>query len=163
MKIGIVFATKREGATQEIARWMEEHLQSLGHTVVAARPADFSEFDCDFYLLGTAVYAFSAKRAGLPAFIRRNRSTLQGSPTGVFIVCGVTEQMTSPDDGFVKRTLKNAFLDRRKYMASIVRLLPKPPVSTVFFQGYQEPEDRLKIDFPSQQQQVVNWCSSLGI
>lgn len=163
MKIGIVFGTKREGATREIVRWMTDHLQAQGHTVVAAGPGEFTSFDCDRYLLGTAVYAFSAKRTGMPGFIRAHRGELQGTPTGVFIVCGVGEQVISPQDGFLKRLLKNGFLDRQKYLASIVRLLPEPPASTAFFQGYQEPEDRSKIDFPSQQEQVVQWCASQGL
>lgn len=161
MKIGIAYGTKRQGATEEIVGWMREYLQAEGHNVVAAKPAEFNELDCDLYLLGTAVYAFSAKRVGLPEFIRRHRRELQGATTGVFIVCGVREEEVSPSDGVVKRLLKRAFLDRRKYLASIVRLLPGPPLATVFFQGYQEPEDRAKIDFPAQQQRVISWCSSL--
>ena len=161
MKIGIVYGTKRQAATEEIVRWMNEHLQAQGHVVVSAKPAEFNESDCDLYLLGTAVYAFSAKRAGLPGFMRRYRPRLRGTPTAVFLVCGVGEEAVSPTDGWVKRTLKRAFLDRRKYLAGIVRLLPDPPVATVFFQGYQEPEDRAKIDFSAQQQRVFNWCSSL--
>lgn len=163
MNIGIIFGTKRAAATGEIVQWMTNYLQAKGHDVVVGGPGDFSTFTCDHYLLGTAVYAFSAKRTGLPRFIRTHRKELQGTGTGVFIVCGVGEQVVSSGDSFLKRFLKNTFLDRQKYLTSIVRLLPEPPVSTTFFQGYQEPEDRAKTDFPSQQERVVQWCLGQGL
>lgn len=39
--------------------------------------------------------------------------------------------------------------------------MPNPPVGTVFFQGYGEPEDKATIDYESQKERVGQWCSSL--
>lgn len=34
-------------------------------------------------------------------------------------------------------------------------------IGTVCFKGYQEPDDRAKIDFESQKERVTEWCESL--
>lgn len=167
MKIGIVFGTRRNAATMEIASWMSEHLKSRGHVIVSAKPEDFDQFDCDLYVLGTAVYAFSAKRAGIQAFIRKNIERISAKPIAVFIVCGADPleptgaTRTQSSDNPLKRGLKKLFLDRDKYMGSVTGLLRNTPVSTAFFKGYQEPEEKAKIDFESQKQRVAEWCDSI--
>ncbi len=161
MKIGIVYGTRRKAATAEIVESMTERLTSLGHDVVCEKPLDFGRFDRDLYILGTAVYAFSAKRTGLTTFIRKNLDTIGRAPTALFVVCGADADMTRSSDNALKRALKNAFLDREKYLTSVSRLLPTAPVSTAFFKGYQEPEDREKINFGSQKERVIEWCDSL--
>ncbi len=159
MKIGIVFGTNRKAATAEIVAWMSEHLGSLGHEVICEKPADFDRFDCDLYILGTAVYMFSAKRTGLPAFIREHSGRIGAGPTALFIVCG-SDPLDAGEKG-LKRVMKRLFLNREKYMASVARLLPTAPIGTAFFKGYQEPDDRAKVDFESQKDRVTEWCDSL--
>lgn len=161
MKIGIVFGTRRVAATAEIADWMREHFASHGHSVVCEKPAEFGSFECDLYVLGTAVYAFSARRAGITRFIRTNTKRLGTTPTAVFIVCGADEELMRSTDNAVVRALKNTFLNREKYLKSVTRLLPTPPVATAIFRGYQEPEDRAKVSFESQRGTVTAWCDSL--
>ena len=161
MKIGIVYGTRRNAATAEIVSWMTERFDELGHTVTSAKPADFTEFDCDLYLLGTAVYAFSVKRTGLHAFIRTNRERIGAKPTAVFIVCGADPLEPPSTDGALKRGLKKLFLDREKYLASVTGALRTAPVSTEFFKGYQESEDREKVDFESQRGRVTEWCDAV--
>lgn len=163
MKIGIVYGTKRQAATEEIVSWMTEHLSSLGHAVVHGKPGDFAPVDCDLYILGTAVYAFSAKRAGLHTFIRGHGAELGAKPVAVFIVCGADplESHDADTEGALKRGLKRFFLDRDKYMASLTQLLPRAPVATEFFKGYQEPGDREQIDFESQKDRVAAWCDAV--
>jgi len=161
VKIGIVFGTRRVAATAEIADWMREYFSNLGHSVVCEKPAEFGIFDCDLYVVGTAVYAFSAKRAGISRFIRTNTGRLGATPTAVFIVCGADEPPAQSTDNVVIQALKNTFLNREKYLKSVTRLLPTLPVATAFFKGYQEPEDRAKDNFESQRETVTAWCDLL--
>ncbi|GEM_PF-6672486 len=161
MKIGIVYGTKRNAATAEIVGWMSEYLRSLGHSVVCEKPADFDQLDCDLYILGTAVYAFSAKRTGIAAFLRKHAEQIGARPTGLFVVCGSDPLDAGGADRGLKAALKKLFLDPDKYMASVARLLPTPPIGTTFFKGYQEPGDREKIDFESQKKRAAEWCDSL--
>ena len=176
MKIGIVYGTRRTGATKEIVSWMTSAFESAGHTVAAAGPDQFDQFDCHLYLLGTAVYAFSAGRAGIPRFIRKNSARISERPTAVFIVCGADpleagspeadrleadRQKTNTTEGWLKQTLKKIFLNRDKYMASITNLLRTRPVETAFFKGFQEPEDREKTAFDAQRNEVDRWCSAV--
>lgn len=161
MKIGIVFGTNRNAATAEIASWMSEHFTSLGHLVVSSKPGSFDDFDCDLYVLGTAVYAFSTKKAGMATFIRANRERIGERPVAVFIVCGSEPLETYRTDPPLKRRLKAVFLNTNKYLASITTLLRTPPVATEVFKGYGEPADKVKIGFDSQRELVGSWCDSI--
>jgi menaquinone-dependent protoporphyrinogen IX oxidase len=161
MKIGVVYGTRRNAATAEIAAWMTERFTQLGHSVTCAKPESFEDFECDLYVLGTAVYAFSAKRTGLHAFIRTNRERIGAKPVAVFIVCGADPLDEATADNPLKKGLKKLFLDREKYLASVTAPLETAPVATEFFKGYQEPEDREKLDFESQKERVVQWCDSV--
>ena len=161
MKIGVAYGTRRNGATAEIAAWMTERFTQLGHSVTCAKPENFQDFDCDLFVLGTAVYAFSAKRTGLYTFIRRNNERISAKPIAVFIVCGADPLEAASADNPLKKGLKKLFLDREKYLASVTTPLGRAPVSTEFFKGYQEPEDREKVDFESQKERVSRWCDSV--
>lgn len=161
MKIGVVYGTRRNAATAEIAAWMTERFTQLGHSVACAKPEGFDDFDCDLYVLGTAVYAFSAKRTGLHTFIRNNHEKFSAKPIALFIVCGADPLESASTDNPLKKGLKKLFLDREKYLASVTRPLQSDPVSTEFFKGYQEAEDREKVDFESQKIRVAGWCDSV--
>lgn len=161
MKIGIVYGTRRNAATVEIVEWMTEHFTSLEYGVACAKPEDYNDFGCDLYVLGTAVYAFSAKRTGLNTFIRKHHDRIVEKPVAVFIVCGADPLDPVREVSPLKRGLKTLFLNREKYLASVTSLLVTPPVSTAFFKGYQEPKDRDEVGFVSQKQRVAQWCDSM--
>lgn len=161
MKVGIVFGTRRTAATVEVVRWMKEHLQSRGHSVAWGKFGEFAEFDCDLYILGTAVYAFSARRTGVRSFLRSNAHVFRKRPTAVFLVCEADAQVVKPGDAGLKRILKKTFLDREKYLTQVTRLLEHPPLATTFFKGYQEPKDRDATGFDGQEGQVQEWCDTV--
>jgi menaquinone-dependent protoporphyrinogen IX oxidase len=164
MKIGIIYATKRKEATVQIVKWIKVALEKSGHTAVAKKVEDFDDFDCDQYILGTAIYIFSVNRAGIINFLRKNKNNLKNKPCNFFIVCGANKlppQKDSKDKPLIK-FLKYTFLDPDKYMRGLVAYLPQGSISkTASFKGYQEESDKITEKFEAQEVIVTKWAESL--
>jgi menaquinone-dependent protoporphyrinogen IX oxidase len=160
MKTGIVYGTKRQEATAQIVDWMKAAIEEQGGTVVAAHASEFDAFDCDSYIVGGSVYAFSAKRTGITSFIKTHRRELTEKPVSLFIVCGSDplphkREMTG---NFFVKLLKRSFLDPDKYLRSLTRALGSAPHSQAIFKGYQEEKDKQESDFLSQEAEVRSWA-----
>lgn len=160
MKVGIVYGTKRHEAAVQIVDWMKAAIEDQGGTVVVAKPSDFGEFDCDGYILGSSVYAFSAKRTGLASFIRAHRVELSQKPVSLFIICGsdpLPDKHEMTDNFFIK-LLKRAFLNPNKYLNSLSRPLRSAPHTQAVFKGYQEAKDKIESGFLDQESDVRKWA-----
>jgi menaquinone-dependent protoporphyrinogen IX oxidase len=160
MKIGIVYGTKRQGATVQIVDWMKAAIEEQGGTVVAANASEFGDFGCDGYIVGSSVYAFSAKRTGIASFIRAHRDELTEKPVSLFIVCGSDPL---PDKGemtdkFLVKQLKRTFLNPDKYMKSLSRPLRSALHTQAVFKGYQDENDKSENGFMNQEAEVRNWA-----
>ncbi len=163
MKIGIIYATKRTEATVQIVSWMKTALEKKGHVVVAEKVDYFTDFNCDHYIIGTAVYAFSVNRAGIFKFIRHNKKKLIDKSFNVFIVCGANKlpPKNQSEDKPLLKFLKYTFIDPDKYLSSLVSHLPQTPLNVACFKGYQEEADKIKENFDAQELIVKKWAESI--
>lgn len=160
MKVGIVYGTKRDEAAVQIVDWMKAAIEEQGGTVVAAKPSEFGDFDCDGYIVGSSVYAFSAKRTGVASFIRAHRNELSQKPVSLFIICGsdpLPDRREMTDKFFIK-LLKRTFLNPNKYLNSLSRPLRSAPHTQALFKGYQEEKDKIENGFLDQETEVRNWA-----
>jgi len=160
MKIGIIYATNREEATVQIVKWMTDALQQEGYTVTAGKTENFDDFNCDAYLIGGAVYAFSVKRTKINTWLRNNSRNIQNKPLGAFVIA--SSDPLPPKDkmkgNFFTKFLKQTFVNPDRYINTLIGLLPSAPKTTALFKGYMDQEDKDKTNFISQESKVRNWA-----
>ncbi len=136
---------------------MRKSLEGLGHTVVCERVDHFTNPACDAYIVGSAVYAFSARRAGMGNFLRRYAKVLAQKPLSIFIVCGadpLPPKEQSPDSG-LKKFFKYRFINPDNYLRQLKRAFPAQVTHTAIFKGYDEAADKEKIGFDDQEQRAA--------
>jgi menaquinone-dependent protoporphyrinogen IX oxidase len=160
MKVGIAYGTKRKEATVQIAEWMKSALEEQGAQVVAALASEFGDFDCDGYIIGGSVYAFSARRTGITSFITSHRKKLTDKPVSLFIVCGSDPlpKRSEETGSFPGKQLKRIFLNPERYMRSLSRALASAPHTLGVFKGYQEEKDKAASGFMKQEEKVRRWA-----
>ena len=117
MKIGIIYATNRKKATLQLVLWLEESLISKGWDVVVGKPAEYNDFDCSAFIIGSAVYGGSVKDAGILPFLDKNINKLKNKPLALFVVCKGME-----------------YADER--LGDIEEKFKRPPVLKKAFSGY---------------------------
>ncbi len=116
MKIGIIYGTRRKKATVTVVNWLKSAFNQAGITVDAARHKEFTTFDQDAFLIGSAVYA-GGIRTGLLEFLEKNQNSIKDKPLATFVVC---KEVEKPEN----------------HMAQILEKLPQEPISQVIFEGY---------------------------
>jgi menaquinone-dependent protoporphyrinogen IX oxidase len=159
MKIGIVYATKRTAATVQIAGWMKCSLEEQGHTVICEKVDCFNDVGCDAYIVGSAVYGFTPRRAGMGRFLKQNAKVLAQKPISLFVVCGadpLPPREQSADTG-LKKFLKYRFVNPDNYLKQLVRAFPAVTHSAIF-KGYYDEEDKIKTGFEALQPRARAWA-----
>ena len=162
MKIGIIFATNRQEATVTIISWLKEALKERGAEVTCAAVKDFNDFACDAYILGSAVYGFSAKRSGMGKFLAKHKNKIAKKPFGFFIVCSARKlppKEKASGNPFIK-FLKYTFLNPDNYLKSIRLTLPATALTEGIFSGYSDEEDKIKNNFSEQEEIVKQWAGN---
>lgn len=163
MKIGVIYATNRNEATVQIVQWMKSELENLGHKVISGKINEISDLNCDYYIIGTAVYMFSAKRAGIIKFIKKNRTEFEKKPASLFVVCCSTKlpPKNKAKDGMIKKFFKYNLINPDKYLESVSTYLPEKPLHTINFSGYNNEEYKAK--FPDQKKVVREWIKEINL
>ncbi|MFX0094704.1 MAG: flavodoxin domain-containing protein [Candidatus Hodarchaeota archaeon] len=141
MKIGIIYGTRRKEATVQIVAWLKAALEEKGFIVVTGKPKEFQNFDCDGYIVGTAVYAFSIRWTRILNFLKAKQDQFQQKPLATFIVHGYT--------------------DPKKQLNNISKQLPSEPVTQAVFKGYYNEVEFRNWDSNAQKSKAVEWATEI--
>lgn len=115
---------------------------------------------CDAYIVGSAVYGFTARRAGMGRFLKNNTKVLTRKPISLFVVCGadpLPPREQSPDTG-LKRLLKYRFVNPDNYLKQLSHCFPAAVTHSAIFKGYNDEEDRIGTKFDAQQPRARAWA-----
>ncbi|MFW9993302.1 MAG: flavodoxin family protein [Candidatus Odinarchaeota archaeon] len=134
MIIGIIFSTERNEATIRVVNWLKSALEQKGHDIKVGRPGNYQDFDCDGFIVGSAVYAFQVQKV-LLEFLEEEQIHFQGKPLAIFIVC------------------RFVWLAGR-YKKSFLKTLPSKPITQAVFKGYRNGEG----NFESQKSRAIEWA-----
>ena len=139
MKIGIIYNTNRREATYQIVSWLESILEQRGVEVVIGNMHGFHDFDCDAFIIGSAVYGFHVEKK-FERFLGDKKDQLVNKPIATFVVCALTKLS-------------------KMYRRGIFEILPSRPISHVAFKGYYNPSDRKKWDSTTQRTRAIEWIN----
>ena len=126
MKVGIIYNTNRKEATYQIVTWLKSALEQKGFDVVVGKMNDFQDFDCDAFIVGSAVYGFHVEKK-FEKYLGDKTDYLRNKPLATFVVCGLTKLS-------------------KMYRRGIFENLPSKPISHIAFKGYYNPSDIRKWD-----------------
>jgi len=136
-RVCIVYSTKRRKATVRVVEWLKAAFESNGLEVEVGKPEEFNTLDCDFFVLGTSVYA-GAVQESILAFVNQNQDLLREKPVATFIVC---KEVETPEC----------------HMNLVIEKLPKEPMTWINFEGYL----MRKGDFGKQQSKADTWVKDI--
>ncbi len=137
MKVGIIYNTNRREATYQIVVWLKSALEHKGFDVTVGKMNDFRDFDCDAFILGSAVYGFHVEKK-FERFLGDKKHCLQNKPFATFVVCYFTKLS-------------------KMYRRGIFENLPSKPISHRAFKGYFNPSDIQKWDSNGQKTKATEW------
>lgn len=139
MKIGIIFSTERKKATVQVVDWLISALEQKGFNMEVGMSNEFQKFDCDGYIVGSAVYGFHVLEV-LVNFLEENEEHFQGKPVATFVVCQLVKLS-------------------RLYKKEISKKLPVEPVSQAVFKGYRERKGK----FEKQESKAFEWVNEIDL
>ncbi len=137
MKIGIIYNTNRKEATYQIVVWLESALEQKDFDVVVGEMNNFQEFNCDAFIIGSAVYGFHVEKK-FENYLGDKTDYLRNKPIATFVVCGLTKLS-------------------KMYRRGIFESLPSKPISHIAFKGYYYPSDIKKWDSNGQKSKATEW------
>ena len=143
MKIGIIYDTDRREATIKVVDWIKTTLEQEGFEVKAGKPHEFSNFDYDGFIVGSAVYGFKVRQEKLLNFLRDNQDQFQDGFLGVFVVCRLT-------------------ILSGRYLKGMIKKLPRNPITQIAFRGYFDPKPQDKQRFIEKEKpKAIEWANEI--
>jgi len=136
-RVGIVYSTKRRKATVQVVEWLKAAFESNGLEVEVGKPEEIDTLNCDFFVLGTSVYAGQVQESILE-FVSQNQDLLREKPVATFVVC---KEVETPEC----------------HMNLVIEKLPKEPMTWINFEGYVI----RKGDFRDQQSKANTWVKDI--
>ncbi len=141
MKVGIIYNTNRREATYKIVAWLESALGQNKFEVVVGKMGEFQDFDCDAFIVGSAVYGFHVEKK-FEKYLGGKKDYFKNKPLATFVVCGLTKLS-------------------KMYRRGILKKLPSEPISHTVFKGYYNPSDINTWDIKGQKSKVIEWVDEL--
>ena len=141
MKVGIIYNTNRKEATHKIVVWLKSALEQKNFEVVIGKMNSFQDFDCDAFIVGSAVYGFHVEKK-FELFLGKKAEFLRNKPLATFLVCYFTKLS-------------------KMYRRGIFENLPSKPISHMAFKGYYNPSDIKKWDSDGQKAKAIEWVHEL--